>query len=257
MSLTKIIEEIKTVRPLAEEDVEDGNINTLNARRGRQRAAAEKLKTLNEQYARELLRSTLFIVVTGSDNEAFAALAEEKFECFSADAEGLYKELADAIHPTLYEGKESVSNIFDVLGRVLEDKALALGLQEYPQLTFKAEYRRVITNKAQFQDLIRQAINEQVGGELVGIHAVRGVAPKAVLRNHEAKITPVILRTDNAQLAVELPAALERLTSKVFLVAAGKTQRFVKNVDGALTVKETSEESVQNTLTTIRNSIKK
>lgn len=259
MSLNKLIEEIKQVRPVANTEVhEDGFPQTLNARRGRQRQAAERLKTLSEEYTRELMRSAAFIVVTGAEenSQEFTKVAAEKFGCFTSEAESLYKELTDSIHPTLYEGKAASSSLFDVLGRVLEDKALKLGLIEYPQVVFKSEYIKLLNNRQDLQSLIRQAINEQVGAELVGINAVRSVAPAAIEKNHEARVTPIILQTDDPTLALSLPSALQRLSRNVYTVVVGKAPKSLKNAEGVLAVKEPTEELVQETLTKIKNSLK-
>lgn len=272
--LDNIIKKIKENRELAKIDADTGNPNTLIARRGQKRRAEEDLKTLSEEYARALLNTAAFIVVTGSDSELFTKIAEEKFDTLGANGEALYDELVDEIHPTLYEGKESVSNVFDVLGRVLENKALALGINEYPQLTFKDEYRRKIKDRADFKALVTTALNSQVGGELVGVHAVRSVVNKAIARNHAERLTPITILLKDEKTALEVGKDLSRLTPRVYLVAAGKDAEIAAKVadvkvslnvklkkgteegeEGApkKTVEQANELAVKNSLTTIKN----
>src|ERR1035437_435955 len=134
MSLSKGIEESKKDRVFAEENVEEGAIETLNGRRGRKNQAVERLKTLKLTYRQDLMESAAFIVVTGDKREEFETLARDSFACFSANPNALYEDLANRIPEALYHGKESASGIFDVLGRHLEDKARELGIIGYPQM---------------------------------------------------------------------------------------------------------------------------
>lgn len=258
MSLSKVLEEIKKVKPHADEDCEVGPIETLNGRRGRKRAAIEQLKTLKRQYTDELRRSAAFILVTGSARDSFTNIATQEFKCFSADPEAIYKELANRISPALYQGRDTVGDLFDVLGRHLEDKAGEIGIVGYPQLIFKQQYRRNISNKEEFAELVKQALNEQVGGEIVGINAVHTLTNEAIERNHSARVTPIILSSSDEKLVVDLSSSLERLTSRVFVVTAGKSSKAIKaSVPGVISIKEPTNESVEQALTTISETIKK
>jgi hypothetical protein len=259
MSLSKVLEQIEKIKPVALEDVDSGPVETMTARRGRKRNAEEQLKLLRMQYTQDLLRSAVFILVTGGNREEFVniATANTDYGAFKADPETFYRDLANRIAPALYEGKESVANLFDVLGRHLEDKANELGVLEYPQLRFKAEYNKTINNKEEFVQLVKTAINEQVGGELVGVQSVLSITDQAIDTGHKASVTPVLLSTGDEKLALDLVEALNRLTPRVFLVVTGKATRAMKSVEDAVLVKEANEESVASALTTIRGSLKK
>ena len=88
MSLEKVLKEIQTYKPFAEENVEGGNEATLNARRGRKNQAIEQLKVLTVQYRTDLLNSAVFILVSGSNRKEFESIATgEKYKLFSADPE--------------------------------------------------------------------------------------------------------------------------------------------------------------------------
>lgn len=254
MSLAKIIEQIKQVKPLVNEDVDAGPVETLNARRGRQRAAVETMARLTESYSRELLQSAFFILVTGSATKEFADIAQENFPVFAANADGFYDELVNRVPPALYEGKESVSSIFDVLGRHLEDKANELGVIEYPQLIFKQEYNKTIKSKADFSSLVKRAINSQVGGEFAGIHAVRSIVDKAIEKDHAAKTTAILMTTDDEKLVAELSESLRRLSPRVAVLAVGKTSKELKDSANVATSAKLTKDSVEGILTKLRDS---
>jgi hypothetical protein len=54
MSLQKTLEQIKVLKPIAEENINDGPRETYSGREGRKRNAVSQLKDLKEQYIAEL-----------------------------------------------------------------------------------------------------------------------------------------------------------------------------------------------------------
>jgi hypothetical protein len=256
MALAEILKEIQTVKPFAEESLEGAPIETLGARRGRKFQSLERLRQLKTQYSRELGRSALFIVVTGSAREEFTSIANS-LGLFSSNPEDIYMDLAKRVSPELYLGKETMVHLFDVLGRYLEDKAMELDIIGYPMLRFDEKYRSVIRNTEDFVTTIKRAINDQIGAEIAGINAVRSVVDTAISRSHDAKTTSIVLPTQDSVLVNELMRDLGRLTPKVFLVVAGKSTKAMRGIEGALSVKEPSKESVTEILKEIKNSIKK
>jgi hypothetical protein len=256
MSLETVLKEIKQVKPFAEENVETGALETLNGRRGRKRQAQDRLNLLREDYIAELMRSAVFILVSGSSRDEFTALAKE-FHSFVADPESFYRDLASRVAPVLYEGKTAVANMFDVLGRHLEDKANELNIVGYPQLIFKDTYQRNIKDSEDFVALVKSAINEQVGGEIAGIQAVRSIADEAIEKGHASRVTPIVLNSGDDRLTVDLLDALTRLSPRVFLVVAGKCSKAMRSIDGAFVLKEVNKENVEQTLTTINKLVRK
>src|ERR1700733_14243297 len=105
MSLSNVLEEIKKVKPIAEENTLTGNRDTYQARAGRKRNAKEQYQNLLDQYTEELRLSSAFIVVLGSLKEEFSTLAQSDFGCFSADPEAFYKDLANRLPAELYQNK--------------------------------------------------------------------------------------------------------------------------------------------------------
>lgn len=256
MSLESVLNEIKSHEVFANENVEEeGAIETLVARRGRKRNAQEQIANLRELYIKELMGSVVFILATGLGNEEFSHMAKDKFGCFVYDPEALYLELANRIPDGLI-GRETSAGLFDVLGRHLEDVANDMQIIGYPQLIYRAQYATTINNREDLLGLVKLAINDQVGSEMVGIYAVRNIADLAMAMGHTSPVTPVILNTSDEKLVAELSSSLKRLTSKVFVVTAGKATRATK-ATANVSVKEVSEESVQEALTNIRGSLKK
>jgi len=258
MNLSRILEEIKTLQPFADENVEQGPVETMGGRRGRKNQAVERLKTLKQEYRQGLLDTAIFIVVTGEKREAFTSLATSKFGCFEANPNALYENLATRLEPAFKQSRESVPNLFDILGRHLEDQAQMLGIIAYPQLIFRSEYQVTVDGRAGLVDLIRRAINDQVGSEMVGIQAAYDITPVAVAANHGARTTPIILSTDNVKLALDLEKTLGRLKPKAkFLVVSGKGTKELKAVPGVVMVKDPSEEEVEKVLKEISGATKR
>jgi hypothetical protein len=215
---------------------------------------------LKDSYKRELMRSAMFLVVVGDGRLALEEIATNgKFGLFGSDPEEFYNDLASRIPPVVYQGKESVSNIFDILGRHLEDKMREIGTTEYNQLTFKEAYVGTTTSQAEFTKLVKTAVNEQLGAEVVGIQAVNSILDRAIEKGHATKTTPIILGTDDLKLAGDLMRDLSRLTSKVFLIQAGAVNGTVavSKEDSVLTVEEVNQATVKATLAQINKQIKR
>lgn len=255
MSLSNVLKEIETTRPQAEMDVQMGSPATYGGRVGLKKAAIESMKRLKRQYHKELMSSTLFIVVTGSAENAFSNLASgDSFGCFSVDPDEFYKDLTSRINPSLF-GRESVGNLFNIASNILEDKALELDINSYPVLRFSDKYNTGVKNAEDFTAVIKNAINDQVGSEIVGVSAINSIVDKAIEKKHSATVTPLLLSTSDEKFALDLQKNLKRLTSKVFLVVAGKAPKTLHGAEGAISVKTVTEESVGEALSTIRSKV--
>lgn len=249
MSLEEILKEIKSIKPFAEENVDEGPAATLNARRGRKNQSIERIKQLRRQYARDLMRTSQFIIVTGSlRNELTATLTKGDKGLFSADPEAFYKDLASRVHPTLYQGTNPVNDLFDVLGRCLEDKASELDIVEYPQLIFKERYSRKIKSQEEFVELVKIIINEQMGSEVVGIESVNSIVDAAIEKNHASKTTSIVLNVGDESLVKSLTKDFNRLTNNTFLIVAGDSN--TQNPD--LKLEDTSKESINKLINTLK-----
>lgn len=253
MSLSSCLEQINKVLPIATEEVEAGNPLTLGARRGRQRQAVEQLTVLKEDYARELLRTSVFVIATGTLADEFCAAAE-KFNGFVNDPEEFYNDLASRVNPALYENKTTVSNMFDVLGRHLEDKMRELGVLEYPQMIMKAHYSRTIKDVKDFAALVKESINEQVGAEVVGLQASKSSVDRAIERKHAGSTTLMLLPTQDETLGLALMKDLKRITPNVFVVGCGnKIPKGLKDAADEHAIKKINEEALENVLKNIKN----
>jgi hypothetical protein len=253
MSLSNILEQIKQVKPFADEDISNGPRETYAGREGRKRNAVTQLKDLKDQYTNELRATAVFLLVCGSAKDQFSEVAQTEFKCFSADPEGFYKDLANRLPEELYKNKTAAGNLFDIMGRHLEDKANEMQIIGYPQLIMKQQYQRAINTKEDFVNLIKEAVNEQVGSEITGIHALQSIVDKAIDLNHGSRITPIVMSTDDEKLALDLESTLDRIGARSFLIVAGKGAKAVRGTEGAFTVKEVNSETVKNTLTNVSN----
>lgn len=256
MSLQSVLAEIKKVKEFADEDTNVGAPETLNARRGRKAQAIEQLKRLKRDYRQQLMQNTVFVIATGAGRDEFTKFAED-FGMFSVDPEAFYKDLASRVPEVLYKGKEGVSNIFDVLGRHLEDKMMELDVNSYNQLLFKQGYAKQVNSVEEFTQLVKTAINQQIGSEIVGIQAVASLTDLAIEKNHQDKIIPVILSTGDEGFALQLLGDLGRLSTKAFLAVTGEASDKLKSVDEAIILSEATKTAVSTTLKNIKKNLKK
>jgi hypothetical protein len=255
MSLSKIVQELKELDQFLKEDVSAGPVETMAARRGRQRQAIETHKRLTEEYTRTFSSQAIFIIPVGPKKQEFLTATSEY--CFSSDVDSFAKNLVDRLPPVTYMNLETGSSIFELVGRHLMDLALDLNILEYPLVRFDQKYRKFISSKEELKDLMVQAINDQMGAEIVGIYAARTLAVQGIEKGYIAPITPIVLMPQADSQAMELVGPLTRLTKNVFIVATGKTPKAVTKGPNVLQIKEINENNVEEVLTTIKNNVKK
>lgn len=257
MSLEQTIKEIKSLKSFAEENTDVGPAETMNGRRGRKNNAIERISMLKRDYKDQLLRSAFYIIVTGPLRNEFATIATgEKFNLFSADPEDFYNDLAGRVHPTLYtEGNASPSNLFDVLGRHLEDKMRELGVESYNQLIFKEKYVSAVRTAKDFAALLKTAINEQIGAEIVGIQAVNSIVDKAIDKGHTSSYTPIVLVANDETLVTDMLKAIDQAGNKAYLVQAGEVSPKLNGL--GMSLEEVTPKTVKQTLTTINSDVKR
>jgi hypothetical protein len=257
MPLDSIIKELQALKPFVDEDVEQGRIETMTGRRGRKAQAIARTEELRGEYIRDLIRSAIFIITTGQKRDEFQAIATgEKFGLFSADSNYFFNDLAGRVSADLYNRAGDLE-LFDVLGRHLSDKMTDLGLTEYNQLIFKAKYIQPIHNAQDFANVLKVALTEQIGAEIVGVQAVNQIADVAISKGYSSQTTPIVLNTEDEGLALKLVQDLKRLTGRIFLVTVGKTGKELKGISDVISLKEATEESVKSTLDLIIKSLKR
>lgn len=254
--LETIVKELKKLQVYATEDVDSGPPQTLNGRRGRKNQAIERILQLRETYARDLLSSAVFFIVTGSAKESFGEIASASFSCFNANPEQVYQDIANKVPLQLLTGRESVAAVIEIASRHLEDKAREIGIVEINQILFKQQYRRAVTNRAELADLLKQVINEQIGSEIVGVQAVRSIVPQAIERDHSGTTT-IVLQTSDEPFIASLATNLKRLTSKVFVVSAGEATEGIKALPNVIALEEVNKKTVGQFLKGLKGSIKK
>jgi hypothetical protein len=246
MSLETILEEINENKKIAEIDLDTVNPRVRGFKFGQVNSAKNKLEGLYIDYKNELLKRTLFILVTGSDSEIFAEIAERDFKVFSSNAKTLFKEVADQISPQIYLNKTTNASTFDIISNVLDDKLKNLDIIEHQALMFNTKFQKVIKNSNEFVQLISDAVTDIIGSEVVGVDALERTAKKAVNLNYKSKMVPILIHTKDEKLIGDLSKSLRTLSSRVVQVAAGKLTNEDLNVLASLT--EVNETNVGDTL---------
>ena len=239
MNIQQLIKQVQEKTAIANDNLADATNSTRAMRQGNKRAATEALIDLKNDYRRLLLSTAAFVIVTGPQAKEFTDLATPESKAFNADSEGLYRKLVAQIDKRAYMNQAVASSFFATLGNVLEETAREIGVNSYPQLRFKAEYSQVIENEEQLVQLVKRAVNESLGSEMVGIYAVSSILEQALDRSHGDSFTPILLTTADDQLAVTLSNDLKRLSPNVFVVNASpnKPSKTIKNLPNLISIK--------------------
>lgn len=254
-SLKELGESIKKAQAVAASDP-GTDVNVRRMRMGNIVQAKEQLRRLTQEYRKELISRVAFAIVTGPQAKDFADLAEKEFNCFTVNADDFYSEVTEKVPAALYQNVASSQNLFEHIGAAIEDKARALDIVSYPALIFESKFKKVLKNKEDMLELAKKAINDKVGGEIVGLDALNKITQKVVDSDLSGKVVPVILFTKDQSVVEELTKGLKRsLSRNTFIFTTGaKIDKKLKEMS-LETIKSVDSESVEKSLLKMKQNL--
>jgi hypothetical protein len=252
MNNKELLEKIYAAKLLTTQEVFDENINAYRQKAAAKLRAQDELIELCQELRVSVRQSTVLIMVNGDKALEFVEGAK-KFDCFTINPEEFYEKLIDQISTDVYLNKNSNAGLFDVTSAYLEDMAMDIGILEYPSLIFKNEYIKQLSSKADAVQVIKEAINEQVGVEFVGLYMVHQITNQIIDKKFDGKVFPAVGVIKDMKLLQDL-GKLDTLGIRTFLVNSGKVKKEEK-VGAIALLKEITEENVQETLLKIKQSL--
>lgn len=222
--LEQILNQINEQKKIAEIDLSEVSPRAYPYKKGQVDSAKNKLEGLYIDYKNEILNRAVFILVTGDKAENFASIAKEDYGCFSIKGETLASEIVEDISPQLYQGKTVNASIFDVVDSVLEKKMKALDVLSYNSLMFNVKYQRVVKNKNEMISVVRDAVNDIVGGEVVALDALERATKEAVNKNYKSKIVPILIYSEDFKLTQTLSRDIVKINPRIVRVLAGESE---------------------------------
>jgi len=265
-NLETIISTIKDKKNLVEEGqkalkAEGASALPVSAKRAKQghiNRAKLDLEELYREYRKELQNSSLFILLSGSQQniDKYNKIAESEFGCFPTNAELLYNEIMEKVPERLYKNQHASPSFFDHFSARFEDRALEIDIIGYPPLLFESKYKKPLKDRGDAIGLMKRAFNDKVGSEVIGLDAIERVTLKAVNENFTGRFCPIILHTTDPILVRELERDIKRsVTSNVFVVTLGsKNDGGVQDVS-LTNVKTITKESVESSLLKVRENL--
>jgi hypothetical protein len=241
MSLGDILEKINAVKETAEFDLDTVSARARVYKKGQVESAKAKLETLYIEYKNEILKRAVFIMVTGELSEKFAGIAEEEWNCFSVDGKIFYKDIVDQLNPDLYQNKNVNAPIFDVVNNVLETKMKHLDVTSYTPIYFNAKYSRGIKTKQEMVEVVKEAVNDNCGGEVIAVDALERVAQKAVNANYSKGLVPILIHSRDENFIVDICDSIRIINPRVIRIAAGTTEN---DINALTELKEVNAEQV-------------
>lgn len=222
--LEQILQEIGEQRKIAEMDLDTLDPRVRPYKVGQVNAAKQRLENLFVDYKNALMSRAIFILATGDEAESFAKIAEEEFSCFSVDGSLFFKEIANQVSEALYLGKPTTASLFDVVDNILYDKLKSLDVVSYKSFIYNQQYSQTMSTKHDFVNVLKKAIPEIVGGEIVAIDALERVAKLAVNKGYKSKTLPILIYSSDNSLINQLANDTINLSKRVRVVTAGQTQ---------------------------------
>lgn len=240
MSLKEILSKVEACRDVINQDLSEVDLRARTYKTGQINSAKSRLEGLENDYKNELQRNSVTILVTGKRSEAFAKIAEEKFNCFTINGKSFYQDAVDKLSTQLYLNKSIGSSVFDVLGNIIEERMRELDINEYNSLIFEAKYSRVIKDKEEMLDIATLAVNDTIGPEIVGLDALDKISKKAIEAGYGSRTVPVVIFSEDESFIDKIGFATSKLSPRMVTVSAGA----VKTAESFITLKTVSEDSV-------------
>lgn len=237
-----LIKDIEKNKQIAATSLDELDPRTYTTKLGHIKRAKENLKELSLQYRTEVSARAIFILTDGKQSESFIDVATgEDFGLFAVKAEALYEDIVSKISSRYYEDQPASPAVFDLLMSSFNDVCDEIGIIGYPAVLFDAKYKRRLKSKEDLINLTKEAFNDMVGSDLVGLYAIDKVAKEAINKGYNGKTIPIIIHTVDKELTKELEQSLKNITPNVFKVS---------------TVKKHTQKTVEESLLKIREKLK-
>lgn len=253
-NLQVVMKQIKKVKEVAEQDP-GTDVLVRRQRLGKKRQAMEKLKDLYTSYRKEISQNCLIMLVSGTESEKFAEIASADFSCYSFKADDFYSKILDQVPSKVYMGRVASHEFFDHISARFEDRAREIDIIGYSPLYFDAKYKKSMKTREDSLNIVKRAMNEKVGSEVVGLDAIEQVSIKTVNEGFAGKVVPIVIHTQDETLTEELIGGLARITNKLFLINSGKSEN--KNLinKSISDIKKVTKKNVEETLIKIKKQI--
>jgi len=252
--LESLVKSIEIKKTLATSEV-GNNPATYNVRLGKIKRAKIDLEELYLEYRKEVQRRALFIIVTGTQADKFADIAEEEFFCYQMNSNSFYEDIVADINPRLYTNTIATPSLFDMIGGIFEEKAMAIGVIGYPALLFELKYKKKLTNKEDLVSLLKTAFNDKVGAEMLGLDAIEKISNIAINQDDEEKKIlnkfPIVMVTKDETLVKDLAQGLKFTGQGVHIIGAGTVKDKDVSDNCTLKVKTINKTSVEKGLVKI------
>jgi hypothetical protein len=214
---------------------------TYTTKLGHIKRAKEDLKQLFMDYRNAVKQNALFILASGSQQESFVEIAETEFDCFTVEADEIFKKIIEPISHRYYDNQQSSPALFDLMMSSFNDICDDIGILGYPAVLFESKYLKRLKSQDDLLQLTKKAFGDKVGNELVGLYAAHTVANKAIKKGYKGKTIPIIINSKDKNLISNLEASLKNINPNVFKLSITKKQ---------------SEETVKEKLLKIKEKVK-
>jgi len=232
--LEDLIGEIKKNKEVANRKIEEMNPQVYTTQLGKIKRAKENLKELFVEYRNEVRTNSVFILTKGKQSESFIDIATgEGYGCFEVNADSLYEDIASKVNKRYYDNQTSSPAVFDILMSSFNEICDDIGIIGYPAVLFESKYKRRLKSKEDLIKLTKEAFNDKVGSELVGLYAINKVTEQAVNKDYDGKSIPIIVHSSDSKLLDTLEGSLKSLSRNVFKISTTKKQT-VKTVEEEL-----------------------
>jgi hypothetical protein len=218
--MEKVLKEIKDLREIIDEKITTPNARLRNLKNAKKQRAKIDIEDLIKKLNILVAQYSVFILATGKQHDKFAELANE-FGCFSVSGDELYDKVVESIPKHALQTGSMGPIITEQINIELERMSTDMGVLALPTVFYKTKYKGNIKKEGALKEKVAQAINDQVGSELIGYYAISKVKNQIIENNETINVVPIVIHTEDEKLILDFMKDFGRITQKIFLVTTG------------------------------------
>lgn len=223
-SFEALIKDIEKNKVVAAMEIGDADPRTYTTKLGHIKRAKQNLEDLFLDYRKEVMNRAVFILTKGAQADSFIEIATSEYGCFSVNGDALFEDIISRVDKRYYENMTSSPALFDLLMSSFNDVCDDIGIIGYPAVLFDSKYKRRLKSKEDLLQLTKEAFNEKVGSDLVGLYAIDKASREAVNQGYNGTTIPIIISSNDKELIGELSKSLKSITGNVFEISTTKKQ---------------------------------
>lgn len=258
MELQNLLKEIMEQKVAASVQI-NGASPTAGMQAANRRLAKMRLEDLFLQAQKELLKSSVVMVVTGKDAEKVMEVSEKDFDVYAYEYNKLITDFANEIPETSYSMRALGPSTVGLLSALIEAKAIDMGVVEYQPLVWQNSMAGSVNkSKEDFINSVDSLFENTIGYDIPILDIINQTTSKIIQDEFVGNSVPIMILCKDEQKAEKIFNTSKSLTLRSFLIKMvdDDSQKEITSKDIIL-ASSASKKAVKEILINVKQQLKK